>query len=96
MVLTLFAPGTPGERPPSGIVFSLFSDAERRLFAHPRFAERYRRPAPPGAPAADWRAALAGQIGALRIFEHYPAGLYYLLAVFERRAIPARSNPLPL
>jgi hypothetical protein len=96
VVLALTADGWYYQPPPPGTKFQFWTRVERRLYRDERFQARYvhRAAAPPDG-EGDWREALAGRFGAVRVFEHAHPGAYYLLAVFDAEAgAPAgRSGP---
>jgi len=91
IVLVLTAPGRAYRTPPPDTKFIFWTPMESRLYEHQDFQEYYIRKDTEKAAAWDWLEAKAGQIGAVRIFEHAHPGMYYLLAVFRRHENPGLS-----
>ena len=85
IVLVLWAPGDPNRELPEDAALTPWTRTEQTLNTHPEFFRHYlnpRREAPAGAP---WLDRLAGRLGATIVFEHAHPGVYYLLAVYQRR-----------
>jgi hypothetical protein len=84
VVLVVSGPEQQGADP-ADAPFGFWTAAERRIWNHPLFQQRYRRPADDRPTGPTWIDQLAVRLGAERIFPHAHPGRHYLLAVFRRQ-----------
>ncbi|GJM07790.1 MAG: hypothetical protein DHS20C11_00660 [Lysobacteraceae bacterium] len=90
VVTVLTIPRQEGEPPPAADAgWSFWTRAELNIYRHPDFREKYLRPAdePIGdTPTPPEFLPLVERLGAEYLFESADVGVYYVMAVFRRRA----------